>query len=73
MAPIVTVIIGLVDKIVGLLDGKLPDHVERKKEDWVELKQKYLREINKPIERRDADKILNMRDEILLIGKEISK
>ena len=66
---VVTIIISLVDKLLG----KLPDYKERKQKEWSELKQDYLAEINKPLSERDADKILNMRDEILLLAKEISK
>jgi hypothetical protein len=66
---VIPIIIGLIDK---LLD-KLPDFKDRERKRWVELKQLYTDEINKPLSERDADKILNIRDTILLIGKELAK
>lgn len=68
-ASIIKIVMGLIDKLLK----QFPDYDERKKQKYIELKMEYNYEVNKPLDQRDADKILNLRDHILLIGEEVSK
>jgi SpoVK/Ycf46/Vps4 family AAA+-type ATPase len=73
---VIKLIMNLVDKILGQLPDKEEREKNRKKksiEEFNDLKNKYLLEINKPDEIRDADLILNIRDAIMLKASEVVK
>ena len=62
--------------IEKLLDH-LPNYEQRKRDKFFKLKKEYVEEINKEYYQRDDDKVLNLRDELIVFlesfQKEISK
>jgi len=66
---IVTLVINLVNKILD----QIPNAEQRERNKWKELVMEFNYEINKPIEQWDADRIMNIKDEILVIGERVSK